>query len=86
MIKRIVFGFIWFVVLYLGSCTITGAIVGGMLASRTSGKISNEEAANAGAGAVLAIREYLLFGTALAAGLGTLAGVLPGTKPSSNLS
>jgi hypothetical protein len=30
MIKRIVFGLIWFVVLYFGACMVTGGIAGGI--------------------------------------------------------
>ncbi len=86
MIKRIVFGVVWFVVFYFIASVVGGGIAGGVAASKLGkkGNASTGAAAGARAGEEFAKNYgmYILFLSATAAGIGTVAGFLPGTRPS----
>jgi len=79
IIKRLFFGILWFIVLYMGACIITGGVAGAIAGIRSP---DNASAAGSIAGreAVLALRVYFLFGSAALALVGTWFGVLPGTR------
>jgi hypothetical protein len=79
MIGRILMGILWFVALYMGACMLTGAIAGGIAGSRDP---ANAYAAGQQAGQqlVLALRGYFLLGALVISVLGTVYGILPGTK------
>lgn len=79
MVKRLLFGLLWFVVLYLLACCITGGIAGGITGSQDPANATFGAGAKAGAEAVSALRGYLLAGSVLLSALGTWAGILPGT-------
>jgi hypothetical protein len=78
MIRRIVFGVVWCVVIYFAACVVTGGIAGGIAGGQNP---ENAAAAGAQAGsqAVEALRGYLFLGAALLAILGTWTSFLPGT-------
>ena len=82
MLKRILFGMLWFVVLYMGACMITGAVAGAIAGSRDP---ANASAAGyqAGQQVVLSLRGYFLLGALALSVIGTSLGVLPGTRKSS---
>ncbi|MDR3620985.1 MAG: hypothetical protein P4L85_16655 [Paludisphaera borealis] len=79
MVKRIIFGLIWFAVLYICACFFAGAIAGAMAGSKDP---ANAAAAGARAGeqAVDALWVYFAVGAAVLAGVGSWAAVLPGTR------
>jgi hypothetical protein len=79
MMKRVVFGILWCVVIYFGACMITGGIAGG-IAGSDDPKDAFESGAQAGAKAVSALRLYFLFGAVFIALVGTWLGWLPGTR------
>jgi hypothetical protein len=81
MIKRIILGIVWFLVLYFVVCTVIGGVAGGIAGSKDPENAS-VVGARAGARAVESLRLYVLIGTALLATAGTYAGKLPGTRPS----
>jgi hypothetical protein len=85
MIRKVVVGLIWFVVLYFGACAVTGGIAGAIAANETPTNIPQEEVyhrgAQVGTQAVTEYREYLLFGAVLLAGAGSFLGLLPWTRP-----
>jgi hypothetical protein len=88
MIKRIVCGLAWFVAFYLIASMVGGGIAGGVAASKL-GKNANAQtggAAGARAGEEFGKKYgmYLLFGSMALAGIGTVAGILPGTRPSAS--
>lgn len=78
MIKRVVFGIVWFLVLYIGACGLTGGIAGGIAANKNPDNVQ-AASAKAGAEAVLALRGYFLVGAVILAGVGAWTGTLPGT-------
>ncbi len=82
MVKRILFGFLWFVVILMVSRMIAGGVVG---ASAGAGTTTFEGGYQAGFAASQAFfgRWGWLFtvGSLALAVLGTWKGVLPGTKP-----
>ena len=82
MARKIGFGLVWFVILYMGSAMLIGAIVGGITGGNDP---QNSVAAGQAAGAttVTPIRGYLFFGALLIAVVGAAKGWLPGTKPKS---
>lgn len=80
MMKRVVFGILWCVVIYFGACMITGGIAGG-IAGNDDPKNAFESGAQAGAKAVSALRLYFFIGAVLISLVGTLLGCLPGTRP-----
>jgi hypothetical protein len=79
MVKRILLGFLWCVVIYFVACFVVGAVAGGIAGARD---LSNSSVVGqkAGAEAVDAFRGLILLGSILISGLGTWAGILPGTK------
>ena len=77
--KRIVMGFVWFVVLYFGACCVTGAVAGGIAGSNDPAHAS-EAGARAGQQAVLALRGYFLLGSLGLSVVGASLGILPGTR------
>jgi len=81
MEKRIVFGFIWSVVLYVGLCMLVGGAAG-FIASAKSGPGADPSAlgSQAGSRAVLALRPYLGIAAIAMAAFGAYCGILPGTK------
>ena len=81
--KRILMGFIWFVVLYIGTLAFIGGIIGGISASGSGAKNYHEGAQVGHAAGEEFGKKYggLLFLLSIgAAGLGTFTGILPGTK------
>lgn len=80
MIKRIVFGFIWFAVIYLGACVAIGAVAGGRAGAGKSPEEAAAAGARAGAEAVQSLRPYLLGGSILLAAMGAWTQTLPGTR------
>lgn len=78
MLKRIVLGVLWCVVFYFGACMITGAVAGA-IAGGSDPNNAAEAGAQAGFQAVTALRGYYAIGAVVLSGLGTWAGVLPGT-------
>ena len=84
--RRIVMGLFWFAVCFFATCAVAGAIACASAENRAAleSARSNEEAFQIGiriGAEVTPLRGYFLFGAACFAGLGTLAGVLPGTRP-----
>lgn len=82
--KKILMGVVWFFVLYLGLCTLGGAIVGGIAGYKEGQAGHPERATQAGtiAGAEFG-RKYgifMLLGVLVLSVAGTAAGILPGTK------
>jgi hypothetical protein len=84
MIKRILFGFLWFVVLYLAGSFLVGAIAGAIAGAKNPANAS-QVGAVAGAAAVAAFRLYIFAGAVLLAVVGAWTGFLPGTRVKSNL-
>ena len=79
MIKKILMGFVWWVVFYFLTCAVIGGIAGAM-----AGAADPQNASEAGrlAGEKL-VSAYILFifgGSFLAAAVGSATGFLPGTK------
>lgn len=85
--KRIVFCIVWFVVFSVGGVMIGGAIVGGMAGSKLKvGNMSEAYAQGKQAGYTAGSEfghQYgsrMILGAFIAAVIGSVAGVLPGTK------
>lgn len=79
MFKRILLGVVWFVVLYMGACMITGAIAGAIAGSQDPANASTA-GYQAGQQVVIALRGYFLLGALLLSIIGTSLGILPGTR------
>lgn len=79
MIRRIVFGLIYFVVFYIAILILTGVYTGLTVSNRD--RVLNMQS-NPGADAAITSRPYRVAAAALLAGIGTFAGVLPGTRRS----
>ena len=79
MLRKIGFGFLWFVLFYFGTCVLIGAVAGGIAGSRDP---QNASAAGAAAGtqAVQPLIPYILAGSLIAAVAGAATGFLPGTR------
>jgi hypothetical protein len=85
--KRIFFGFVWFVVLSLGGLVLGGAIVGGIAGANVGSKnfseaVSKGHDAGHAAGSEFG-RKYggvIILGALALSIVGTATGVLPGTK------
>jgi hypothetical protein len=79
--KRIVFGVVWFLVLFFGILFVGSAVVGGIAGSRTQGQ---QQGAIVGERAGRAFGEkygtMILLGSLLIAVAGSATGVLPGTR------
>lgn len=78
MIKKVVFGLIWFVVIFLVIYTAGGFLYVYVNKINTSGGMKT--AIEAGRAFRAAYLPYFLIGSFLLALIGTLTGVLPGTK------
>ncbi len=78
--KKILFGLLWWVVLYVGACVVAGVIAGGIARSKDP-----QNASQAGALArdevVTRLAGYFLLGSATLAFAGAGFGILPGTRP-----
>ena len=82
--RKIGFGILWFIAIYLGSCMVIAAIAGGIAGSKYNDSQSSYLAGKeAGASVVIAWRPYLLFGATFIAVTGAIKGFLPGTKQKS---
>lgn len=79
MVRKIGFGFLWFIVIYMGSAMLIGAVAGAM-AGVNSPENANEAGRLAGAAVVESIRIYLFLGAAILAFIGSAKGFLPGTR------
>jgi hypothetical protein len=79
MVKRILVGIVWFVVLYFGACVLTGAIAGGIAGGKDP-EHASVVGREAGRHAVLALRMYYLVGAAAISIVGASRGILPGTR------
>jgi hypothetical protein len=75
MIKKILFGVLWFIVFYFFACFVTGAIAGAKDPQHAA-----EAGSLAGARTVAAIRIYLALGSLAFASIGSWKGFLPGTR------
>jgi hypothetical protein len=85
-VKRVIFGIIWFIVSWL-LLTIAEMIVMGTVISATTKSANFQQGVQAGiafdkahAGVLLAVRLGILLIALLIAVIGSLKGVLPGTK------
>ena len=77
--RKIGFGLIWFVVLYMGSCMLLGAIAGGF-AGVDNPQDAYAAGQIAGARIVAEWRGYLFLGALAVSVLGAIKGFLPGTR------
>ena len=83
MLRKIVMGIVWFVVLYFGTCAVVGGIAGGMAGAHDPTH-AHEVGRIAGGNAVLTYYPFIVGGSLLLAIAGSLAGILPGTKSKSS--
>ena len=79
--KRFLFGLLWAVVFYFVFCAVVGGIAGG----QAGGKLKDSRAASAagakaGAEATQRWLPSILGGSVVLAAVGSVAGILPGTK------
>jgi hypothetical protein len=79
MMKRILGGLLWVIVLYFGACALVGAVAGA-IAGGNDPQNAAAAGAKAGAETVAAVRLYLLLGASALAALGTWLRLLPGTR------
>jgi ABC-type transport system involved in multi-copper enzyme maturation permease subunit len=79
MLKKIVFGLLWFIAFYLAACMAVGMIAGAV-AGVGNPQNAGEAGALAGAQVVTSIRVYLALGSFALAAFGTWKEFLPGTK------
>jgi hypothetical protein len=77
--RKIGFGLLWFIGIYLASCILIGAIAGGF-AGVEHPHDAYAAGQTAGANIVAAWRPYLFFGSLAIAVVGAIKGFLPGTK------
>ena len=77
---RVFFGLLWAVGIYFLTCMVLGAVAGG-IAGANDPQNAAQAGAEAGARIVGNNREWIMLGSAAVAGIGTLLGWLPGTKP-----
>ena len=77
--RKIAFGFLWFLAIYLGSCMLLGAIAGGF-AGVENPQDAYAAGQIAGAKIVAAWRPYLFLASVAIAAVGAIKGFLPGTK------
>src|SRR5262245_6755156 len=76
MVKRILIGFLWCVVIYFAACFVVGAVAGAIAGAKDPSN-SSMAGQRAGAEAVEAFRGLILLGSVFISGLGTWAGILP---------
>lgn len=79
MIKKILFGLLWFIVLYFFACIVIGAVAGAIAGAKDPQNAA-EAGGQAGARAVEAVRVYLALGSLAMASVGAWKGFLPGTR------
>ncbi len=72
----------WFFILFFGINIIGGAIVGGMAGADFGGDMEGAQRAGAEAGEAFALQymEWILYGSAAIAVLGSIFGILPFTR------
>ncbi len=79
--RKLIIGVIWFIVIWFGVIFIAGGIVGFMAGAKTANSEMGAIAGRAAARAFMARSSGIIFiGSVLIAIVGTVAGVLPGTK------
>jgi hypothetical protein len=79
--KRALFAFLWFIVIYFVVCGVLGGVAGGIAGSKhpESSTAAHQAARIAGARVVRENRLLILAGAVLLSAMGSVAGVLPGT-------
>jgi hypothetical protein len=86
--KRVFFGFVWFLILWFGTAMVGGMVVGGIAGSQVKAGSASEgfekgQAAGHQAGVEFG-RKYgsmIVLGALVVSIGGTVAGILPGTRP-----
>jgi hypothetical protein len=79
MVRRILFGLLWFVVFWFAGSVLVGAIAGAIAGANNPANAS-QVGAIAGSNAVEALRLYILGGAVLMSAAGAWVGWLPGTE------
>ena len=79
MVKRVLFGILWFVVIYFAACTIVGAVAGGIAGFQDPAN-ATALGSRVGREVVEANKFLILGGSALLSFIGTGTGILPGTR------
>lgn len=79
MIKKILFGILWFIIFYFVACFITGMIAGA-IAGANDPEHASQAGAIAGANAVIMLRPYFAAGILVLVVVGAWKGFLPGTR------
>jgi amino acid transporter len=79
MVKAMILGIVWCVVLYFVGCFLVGAVAGA-IAGATDPDNASAAGAQAGAAVVSSYRLIIFLGAIAVASVGTSCGVLPGTQ------
>ena len=79
IVRRIVFGFLWFIVFYFAACMLIGAVAGGFAGAKDPDN-AREAGRIAGAEAVGRVLPLIVIGSLLGAAVGSATGFLPGTR------
>ena len=77
--KRVLFGIVWFVVIYFVACVVIGAVVGGMAGANDPANAA-QAGAEAGARIVGQNRIWIALGAVVISTVGSFQGWLPGTR------